>query len=166
MENNFSSSNITFVNPDAETQAKDLLHDFSPGGETFFNRQKTGILFIAGMIILAGILTGYKLAQKNQGLPAVSESGKPKFVKSQKIIGSTSREFKDSAEGVIEKGGIDGEGTHKLQRSGGESQTAYLTSSVLDLDQFVGKKVRVWGETNKAQKAGWLMDVGRVELYD
>ncbi len=68
--------------------------------------------------------------------------------------------------GTLEKGGIDGEGTHKLIREGGESQTAYLTSSIIDLDPLVGKKVQVWGETFKGQKAGWLMDVGRVKVLE
>jgi len=67
---------------------------------------------------------------------------------------------------VIEKNGFDGEGTHKLLREGGESQTAYLTSSVLDLDLFVGHKVEIWGETFAAQKAGWLLDVGAVKVLD
>ena len=67
-------------------------------------------------------------------------------------------------EGNLESGGINGEGTHKLIRPGGDSQTVYLTSSVLDLNQFVGKKVKVWGQTFSAKKAGWLMDVGRVEV--
>ena len=53
--------------------------------------------------------------------------------------------------GDFAKGGIDGEGTHKLIRDGGPSKTAYLTSSVIDLDQFVGKKVKIWGETRAAQ---------------
>jgi hypothetical protein len=34
------------------------------------------------------------------------------------------------------------------------------------LNEFVGKKVRVWGETHAGKKAGWLMDVGRVEALD
>ena len=74
--------------------------------------------------------------------------------------------FADEASGILEAGGINGEGTHKLIRSGGVSQTAYLTSSVLDLDQFVGFKITVWGETFSAQKAGWLMDVGRVKVEE
>jgi hypothetical protein len=40
----------------------------------------------------------------------------------------------------------------------------YLTSSTVDLSPFVGKKVRVWGQTFTGQKAGWLMDVGLVEV--
>jgi hypothetical protein len=72
--------------------------------------------------------------------------------------------FKDSAEGYLEIGGLDGEGSHKLLRPGGDSQTVYLTSSVTDLDKFDGMSVKVWGETFKGQKAGWLMDVGRVQI--
>ena len=72
--------------------------------------------------------------------------------------------LRDSAEGTLEGGGIDGEGTHKLIRPGGVSQTVYLTSSILDLEQYVGKKVKVWGEKFAAKKAGWLMDVGKVEV--
>jgi hypothetical protein len=72
--------------------------------------------------------------------------------------------FKDSAEGYLAAGGADGEGSHSLLREGGVSQTVYLTSSITDLDKLVGMQVKVWGETFKGQKAGWLMDVGRVQV--
>lgn len=116
---------------------------------------------VAGLIIvLLGVVTGYALVQRNQ--PGGSNS--TSSAKGE-IVGSTNNKvFKDTATGVIEKGGLDGEGTHKLIRDGGPSQTAYLNSSVIDLDEFVGKKVQVWGETNKGQKAGWLMDVGKVQV--
>lgn len=81
------------------------------------------------------------------------------------VEGDTS-EFTDIAEGVVEKGGIEGEGSHKLLRPGGEDQTAYLTSSVVDLDQFTGHKVKIWGKTFAALKAGWLLDVGRVQVLE
>jgi len=110
------------------------------------------------LIVSAGVFTGYFLSQRAVG-------GKTQVIKTAKMTGSTdTKTFKDQAEGVLEKGGIDGEGTHKLVRPGGESQTVYLTSSVVNLDDFVGKKVRIWGETFATQKAGWFMDVGRVEL--
>jgi len=35
---------------------------------------------------------------------------------------------------------------------------------VIDLESFTGKKVKVWGETISAQKAGWLMDVGKIQV--
>ena len=72
--------------------------------------------------------------------------------------------FKDIAEGDLKTGGIDGEGQFHLQRPGGESQNVYLTSSIVDLSAYVGKKVKIWGETHKAQHAGWLMDVGRLKV--
>jgi hypothetical protein len=72
--------------------------------------------------------------------------------------------FKDQAEGILREGGIDGEGNFHLERQGGQSQNAYLTSSTVDLSQYIGKKVRVWGQTFKGEKAGWLMDVGLVEI--
>lgn len=74
--------------------------------------------------------------------------------------------YKDVSEGVIQAGGIDGEGTHHLVRPGGASQTVYLTSSVVDLDLFVGDKVQLRGETFSAQKAAWFMDVGAVKVLE
>jgi len=72
--------------------------------------------------------------------------------------------FKDSAEGLLREGGIDGEGNFHLERPGGVSQNVYLTSTTVDLSNYIGKKVKVWGQTFQAEKAGWLMDVGLVEI--
>jgi len=72
--------------------------------------------------------------------------------------------FKDSVEGILREGGIDGEGNFHIERPGGVSQNAYLTSSTVDLSNYVGKKVKVWGQTFSGQTAGWLMDVGLVEV--
>lgn len=74
--------------------------------------------------------------------------------------------FPDTATGVLVKGGVDGEGSHHLMRPPDESQNVYLTSTVLDLDQFIGHKIKVWGQTNDASKAGWLMDVGKVKIEE
>jgi len=70
----------------------------------------------------------------------------------------------DKAEGKMVKGGVDGEGTHHLERKGGKSQNVYLTSSTIDLTSVVNKNVRVWGKTYAAQTAGWLMDVCYLEV--
>lgn len=84
-----------------------------------------------------------------------------------KVYGSPDAStFKDSAEGVLLAGGINGEGSHRIVRDGGESQTVYLTSSIVDLTMFVNHKVVVKGETFKAQRAGWLMDVGQVKVLE
>lgn len=115
-------------------------------------------------ILLLGVVSGYLLAMPGKS-PLSSSTQSTQTGNAKSVVGSTDvKTFRDSAEGTIEAGGINGEGTHKLIRQGGESQTVYLTSSVLDLGQFEGKKVRVWGETNAAQQAGWLMDVGKVEI--
>lgn len=74
--------------------------------------------------------------------------------------------FKDQTEGVLVRGGLNGEGSHTLLREGGVSQNVYLTSSVVDLTQFENARVKIWGETFKGQKAGWLMDVGRLEIVE
>lgn len=72
--------------------------------------------------------------------------------------------FKDSVEGILREGGIDGEGNFHLERPGGVSQNVYLTSTTVDLSNYIGKKVKIWGQTFQAEKAGWLMDVGSVEM--
>jgi hypothetical protein len=82
------------------------------------------------------------------------------------LYGDLNSTFKDSATGTIEKGSINGVGTHILDRAGGADQRASLTSSVVDLDLFVGKKVEVKGETNNSNKTGWLMDVGSIKILE
>lgn len=74
------------------------------------------------------------------------------------------KQFPDTATGVLKEGGLDGEGNFHLERPGGESQNVYLTSSVIDLSKYVGRKIKVGGQTFQGQKAGWLMDVGYVEV--
>ncbi|MBP9817651.1 hypothetical protein KBC75_02740 [Candidatus Shapirobacteria bacterium] len=87
-------------------------------------------------------------------------------LKTGKLYGNTSKNFTDTASGTIDKGGVNGEGTHTLNRPGGASQRAALTSSAVDLDLFVGKKVEVKGETNRSNKASWLMDVGSIKILE
>lgn len=128
---------------------------------------KTALIVLA--ILIAGMGTGYVLS---------SSLGKSKTLKSTEAIGKEGlkvgdvfgnpdvKTFRDEVEGVLARGGIDGEGSHHLSRPGGESQNVYLTSSVVDLEQFVNHRVKLWGETFAAQQAGWLMDVGRVEVLE
>jgi hypothetical protein len=131
-------------------------------------KKTSNILFYVvgiGVLVLAGIGTGYALNKSiNKGV-TVSETG-AKIIKTEKVVGLLQQNFSDSAEGMLEEGGIEGEGTHHLVREGGPSQNVYLTSSVVNMNDYTGKKVKVWGETNTAQKAGWLMDVGRLELLE
>lgn len=119
------------------------------------------IVIVYVVLILLGVGTGYFLSRANTG----SGAGAPGTITTKTVVGSTdTKTFKDSAIGVIEKDGTSGEGTHQLIRDGGPSQTVTLMSSVVDLDEYIGKKVKVSGQTMAAKKAAWLMDVGRVEL--
>ncbi len=119
------------------------------------------VLVVYVILLLLGVGTGYLLSQK--GSSPLTPKGTP--ITTNKIIGvQDASTFKDCASGTIEKDGVEGEGTHKLVRDGGPSQTAYLISSIIDMDQYVGLKAKVCGQTLAAKKVSWLMDVGRIEL--
>ena len=116
-------------------------------------------------IIAAGSVSGLYLASTNKKPNQKAAINQESLTPEAKQ--SFTQTFRDQAEGTIEKNDkLDkyAQGTHKLIRPGGEDQTAYLTSSVLDLDQYAGKKVRVYGETFGSSQVGWLMDVGKVEI--
>lgn len=134
--------------------------------ERTFPSKELALILLA--VSLLGVGSGYMLARSGGTLGSVTR-GKPSksAIPKGTVVGSNDlKTFKDVTEGAMEKGGIDGEGQYHLVRPGGESQNVYLTSSIVDLAKFVGIKVKVWGETQKAQKAGWLMDVGRVEVLE
>lgn len=82
------------------------------------------------------------------------------------VYGDIDQTFADSATGTVENGNVGGEGTHILKRDGGDSQTVALTSSTVDLDLFVDKKVEVTGQTNNSNKAAWLLDVGNIKIIE
>ncbi len=125
------------------------------------------VLFLIVLVAL-GIGAGYFLALQQAGGYKAATGGSPASsasVQKGVIYGSNdTTTFNDTADGVVTIGGINGEGQYHLVRPGGDSQNVYMTSSLVDLSLFIGKKVKVWGQTQKAQTAGWLMDVGRVEV--
>jgi len=123
------------------------------------------IRLLIGVVIAAlmlGTLTGYIISTKSSGglKSSALSVGAPKSAQQD------TKTFRDFAEGIIKvkplpvKGEYT-EGTHALVREG--AVPVALTSSVVDLSQYEGKKVKVFGETQKALKEGWLMDVGKVE---
>jgi len=118
------------------------------------------VFFVVALLI--GVGSGYLLAQKEG--PATSSKSRTTESTKEAVGVLDKKEFPDSADGTLRKGGIDGEGNFHLERKGGDSQNVYLTSSTIDLSKFVGKKVKVWGQTFTGQKAGWLMDVGFLEV--
>lgn len=141
---------------DAQLDVKVTKHFLSSGHPL---RPLFIILIIA--IILGGI-TGYVMANKGG-----STNGGNGVSSKTKEASQDSRTFRDFAEGTIKLKPTPKdpseytEGTHVLEREGAVSVA--LTSSVVDLSLYEGKKVKVLGETQKALKEGWLMDVGKVE---
>ena len=119
-------------------------------------------------VVAGGVATGWLLSGANKNSTPTSDSTviiQPKAGQAVSEAG-VKEEKGDSATGTLEEGGISGEGTHHLVRDGGKSQYVYLTSTVIDLQSFIGKKVQVWGETISARKAGWLMDVSKVKVVE
>ena len=120
------------------------------------------LLTVVITAIVLGTLTGYIISQKSGGLqsPETSSNSTANVRSPQQ----DTRTFKDFAEGTIKtrpQSDEYTEGTHTLVREG--AVPVALTSSVVDLSKYEGKKVKVFGETQKALKEGWLMDVGKVE---
>lgn len=153
---------------------ENLVQQF-PANQKKFNLKE--ILLPVGIIlaiVIAGGVTGYFLANRGQGSMMVATQSKQLIGGVETVQTSTEvgikdeKAFKDTSQGkiVVNDNKDITEGSHKLLRPGGPSQTAYLTSSVLDLNQFLGKCVQIWGETFAGQKAGWLMDVGRIKILD
>lgn len=144
--------------------ANQLVHNFG-GPKAFFTPQ---LLVIFAVIILVGIGSGYLLSKNaNSGPISATSTGSNSSASLSKgaTVGSNDmKTFKDATEGTLQEGGIEDEGQFHLVRPGGDSQNVYLTSSIVDLSKFVNKKIKVWGQTQKAQHAGWLMDVGKVEV--
>lgn len=140
-----------------------LLHAMDMKDTNTFFSSKTIISLV--VVMLLGIGVGYYFAKNGTPTYLSNTPGSVTSNGNTMVVGSNdTKTFKDMAEGLLKEGGIEGEGQYHLVRPGGDSQNVYLTSSFVDLSQFVGKKIKVWGETQTAQKAGWLMDVGRVEV--
>lgn len=143
-----------------------LVHDFNTSNSKFAFSPKIALIFV--VIVLFGLGSGYVLSTRSSiGGKTTSSEGNlnsSSISKGTTVGSNDTKTFKDTAEGVLKQGGIDGEGAFHLERPGGISQNVYLTSSSVDLSKFVDKKIKVWGQTQKAQHAGWLMDVGRIEV--
>lgn len=150
--------------PAVQTEKKNQEEEIK---SKFMSRSVILVLVAVGFV---GIATGYVVAYvMNGGSVKVRQAGKSEVttVSVGEVVGSDDLEtYKDMAEGVLKSGGTDGEGEYHLERPGGESQNVYLTSSIVDLSEFEGKKIKVWGQTYEGEHAGWLMDVGRVQILE
>lgn len=123
----------------------------------------------AGYFLSAKLTSGPAMGSTQQAKTAQTEtakSGEAKVAVGMVFGDKDASAFPDTAVGVLVAGGKEGEGSHHLLREGGESQNVYLTSSAVNLDQFINHKITVRGQTNSARKAGWLLDVGQVKVEE
>lgn len=150
-----------------ETPETDVLvHEITDSNSTM--NTKKALLFFLGSIVL-GVICGFGITSFKKPATTTSTTTHDQTTSTtseiKKSVGIVDKkEFPDNAEGTLREGGMDGEGTFHLERPGGDSQNVYLTSSTVDMSPYVGKKVRIWGQTFSGQKAGWLMDVGLLEI--
>jgi len=178
MQDSFQVHEMTFdtnkTDPNQPVEQSQTPH-FAQEGELPMKSNNKMFVILCVLVLVGGSATGIGIsklgAKENSG--SAGESGTPLqqvatgTIRNGDVFGSQEeKDFKDSAEGYLEIGGLEGEGSHHLLRDGGPSQTVYLTSSSTDLDKFQGMTIKVWGETFKGQKAGWLMDVGRVKVME
>lgn len=145
------------------------VHDFNQPARLLSSfRFPPKVLAIFAVFFVLGLLTGFFLS-RNKSINLSTQGGSvssSNISKGQTFGSDDTKTFKDQAVGILKKGGTDGEGAYHLVRPGGDSQNVYLTSSLVDLSIFLDRKIKVWGQTQKAQRAGWLMDVGRVEVLE
>ena len=154
---------------DQQEIPQSMVHPFDQSEKRSF--LSPFLLGVIGIAIALGVGTGFLISRGGRipTFPAgssVKGSQNVDLVKGTVVGSSDTETFKDLVEGTLAEGGIDGEGQYHLVRVGGESQYVYLTSSIIDLSTLMGRKIKAWGQTQKAQKAGWLMDVGRVEILE
>ncbi|OGK31865.1 hypothetical protein A3B02_00410 [Candidatus Roizmanbacteria bacterium RIFCSPLOWO2_01_FULL_42_14] len=160
------------ANPEI-TAAKPIIHDIptdKPHIPSDHDMPMKNVVIVFASVIIVGILTGFGISYLGKAKAIQSLSGGTDTMSNKADVAQSAgiadkKTFKDSAEGVLEVGGHkeSGVGSFRLIRSGGDSQTVYLTASTVDLSVYAGKKVRVYGETFASDKVAWLMDVGYIE---
>ncbi|KKQ43261.1 MAG: hypothetical protein US60_C0005G0021 [Microgenomates group bacterium GW2011_GWC1_37_8] len=126
-------------------------------------KQTIVILLASILVVMAGIASGWLLSSSKAKGNSVTQTSDKQESQIEQEIQEGDIEGLDEAEGTLIEGGIEGEGTHHLEKEGGPSQNVYLTSTIIDLQPLVGKKVHIWGETISGIKASWLMDVIKVK---
>jgi hypothetical protein len=122
--------------------------------------------YIAGVfvVVVLGVGSAWMVSSKLMG-KFTSVGAAPGAVVTSTSAGMLDPNTKyDTATGNLKDGGVGGEGTNHLENDNGPSHYVYLTSSVVDLEGFVGKKVQVWGQTLAAKHAPWLMDVAKIQV--
>ncbi|MCX6705416.1 MAG: hypothetical protein NT162_03745 [Candidatus Woesebacteria bacterium] len=145
------------------------MESLNPVTPVVSNLPKSGIKkvwpYIVGafLVVLVGIGTAWMISGRTAS--GKSSAVVPGAKVSSTEAGALDPKVKyDTATGILATGGLNNEGTFHLVREGGPSKYVYLTSSVVDLNNFVDKKVELWGQTLASKKVGWLMDVAKIKI--
>lgn len=115
---------------------------------------KAMLVGISTLAIVLGVLSGFSISN----LVVTSSTS----VAQEEIMSAGTNDeslLTDSTEGVLKEGGINDEGTHRIN-------DVTLISTVLDLDNFVGKKVTIWGLAIGSPNVDWLIDVAKIKVQN
>lgn len=129
---------------------------------------KTAMLVVgAFVVVVLGVGSAWLISSKVVNKVSNTTGAAPGAKVSDTEAGMLDPNVKyDNATGNLVEGGIANEGIMHLEREGGPSKYVYLTSSVVNLSSFTGKKVEVWGQTLASKKAGWLIDVAKIKIVE
>lgn len=146
-----------------------VMRKFDSGAHTKIGNPKAKNSIIYGVmgivVVLAGVGTGYLLSGGiNANEIAQDETLKTDLKGEAQEAGEVKSEDVQEVVGTLVEGGVEGEGTHTLDRGLGPQKNVTLFSTSLNLDNFVGKKVTVWGETVSSENSSWLMDVNKIKV--
>lgn len=124
------------------------------------------LFLVVTLPIALGIITGVLVGGESYFTRVTYKdvSGKLVVLASGQEVGvNDKKSTRDNAIGLLVKSDDSIKGTHKLMR-GADALTVYLTSSTMDLGQFAGRGVQVWGETFQRKGIGWFMDVTKLKV--
>jgi len=150
------------VNPVLEPQKPPVLKKFPGTKES--TKSNMMIVVVAFLVVGLGVATGWFLSGTKAGTSSNS-SEKTKSDANEEGQLDEAVKYQD-AEGKLVEGGIKGEGTHHIERDNNPSRFVYLTSTAIDLDKYIDKKVQIWGETISSVNAPWLMDVVKIKITE
>ena len=145
-------------------QDKGVLKSFSSANDS--SKKNTLVMALTSfVVVILGVGTGYVLAGpvKSEGMGTQNTPEQVEVKEGEAGLDESQASEKEAPIGILKEGGIEGEGMYHLERPGGPTKNVYLTSTVLNLQSFVDKKVQVWGDTLAGAKAGWLMDVVKIK---
>jgi len=127
--------------------------------------RKSPFIIGAFLVVLSGVAIAWLISSKMMNGGVTSTKVVPGVKTTSTQAGNLDPEVEyDTATGILQDGGLNGEGTYHLVREGGASKYVYLTSSTIDLSLFVNKNIEIWGQTLASKKVGWLMDVAKVQV--